>query len=77
MTFIGFIQNISQAPSMCLSERILGINLIISRIPRWISKILFYLGSYEFLAMLEGNTRGGGLFFRVQSGKKLCDNIIQ
>ena len=24
------------------------------RIPCWISKILFALGSYEFLAMLEG-----------------------
>ena len=24
------------------------------RIPRWISKILFVLGSYEFLAMLQG-----------------------
>ena len=34
-----------------------------SRIPRWISKIIFALGSYEFLAMLEGKTR------KVQSGK--------
>ena len=33
-----------------------------SRIPRWISKIIFALGSYEFLAMLEGKTRKG-LFF--------------
>ena len=33
-----------------------------SRIPRWISKIIFVLGSYEFLAMLEGKTRKG-LFF--------------
>jgi hypothetical protein len=33
-----------------------------SRIPCWISKILFALGSYEFLAMLEGKTRKG-LFF--------------
>ena len=33
-----------------------------SRIPRWISKIIFALGSHEFLAMLEGKTRKG-LFF--------------
>ena len=26
------------------------------RIPRWISKILFVLGSYEFLAMPNGKT---------------------
>ena len=35
----------------CLSERI---DWNISRIPRRISKILFVYGSYEFLAMLEG-----------------------
>jgi hypothetical protein len=29
------------------------------RIPCWISKIIFALGSYEFLAMLEGKTRKG------------------
>ena len=28
-----------------------------SRIPRWILKIIFALGSYEFLAMLEAKTR--------------------
>ena len=28
-----------------------------SRIPHWISKIIFALGFYEFLAMLEGKTR--------------------
>jgi len=33
-----------------------------SRIPLWISKILFALDSYEFLAMLEGKTRKD-LFF--------------
>ena len=33
-----------------------------SRIPCWISKIIFALGSYEFLAILEGKTRKG-LFF--------------
>ena len=33
-----------------------------SRIPCWISKILFALSFYEFLAMLEGKTRKG-LFF--------------
>ena len=39
-----------------------------SRIPCWISKITFALGSYEFLAMLEGKTRKA-YYFRVQSGK--------
>ena len=39
-----------------------------SRIPRWISKITFALGSYEFLAMLVGKTRKA-YYFRVQSGK--------
>ena len=33
-----------------------------SRIPRWIWKILFGLGSYEFVAMLEGKI-GKGFFF--------------
>ena len=33
-----------------------------SRNPQWISNILFALGSYEFLAMLEGKTIKG-LFF--------------
>jgi hypothetical protein len=33
-----------------------------SRIPRWISKNIFALGSYEFLAMLAGKTRKS-LFF--------------
>ena len=50
------------APSKCLSEKI---NWIISRIPRWIWKILFVLSLYEFLAMLEGKIRKGP-FFRVQ-----------
>ena len=48
------------APSKCLSERI---NWIISRIPHWISKILFVQDAYESLAMLEGKTRKG-LFFQ-------------
>ena len=30
-----------------------------SRIPPWISKILFVLGSYEILAMLEDKIRKG------------------
>ena len=30
-----------------------------SRIPSWISKIIFALGSYGFLAMLEGKTTKG------------------
>ena len=33
-----------------------------SRIPRWISKIIFVLGSYEFLEMLEGKVRKGPFF---------------
>ena len=33
-----------------------------SRIPRWISKIIFVLGSYEFLAMLEGKDRKSSFF---------------
>ena len=37
-----------------------------SRIPRWTSKILFVLGFYEFLAMLEGKIRKCP-FARVQS----------
>ena len=60
--FIYSIQNMSQAPSMCLSERILRMNWTISRIPCWISKNIFVLGSYESLAMLEGKI-GNGPFF--------------
>jgi len=33
-----------------------------SRIPRWISKIVFALGADDFLAILEGRIREG-LFF--------------
>ena len=47
------------APSKCLSERI---NWIISTIPHRISKILFFYGSYEFLAMLEGKIREAPFF---------------
>ena len=39
-----------------------------SRIPRWISKILFALGFYEFLAMLEAKLERPH-FLKVQSGK--------
>ena len=39
-----------------------------SRIPHRISKILIVLGSYEFLAMLEGKIKETQ-FFKVQSGK--------
>jgi len=39
-----------------------------SRIPHGISKIHFVLGSYEFLAMLEGKIRETPIF-KVQSGK--------
>ena len=43
-----------------------------SRIPRWISKILFDLGSYEFLAMLEGKTRKGLFFWGINLVKQQC-----
>ena len=33
-----------------------------SRIPHWISKIIFVLGSYEFLEMLQGKVRKGPFF---------------
>jgi hypothetical protein len=33
-----------------------------SKIPRWISKILFVLDFYEFLAILEGKVRKGYFF---------------
>ena len=46
----------------------LGINLIISRIPHGISKILFALGADDFLALLEGKIKECHLF-KVQSGK--------
>ena len=39
-----------------------------SRIPHRISKILIVLGSYEFLAMLEGKIKETQ-FFKVQFGK--------
>ena len=39
-----------------------------SRIPHRISKIIFILGSYEFLAMLDGKIRETP-FFKVQSGE--------
>ena len=56
--FSDFIQNLSQAPFMCLYLSInLGINWIISRIPRGISNILFVQGSYESLAMLDSKAR--------------------
>ena len=51
-------------PSAYLSIN-LGINLIISRIPWGISKILFVLGSYESLAMRDGKTKQG-LFSTIQ-----------
>jgi hypothetical protein len=57
--FFDFFQNVSQASSKCLSERI---NWIISRIPHRISKIIFVYGSYEFLAMLEGKIKDAPIF---------------
>jgi hypothetical protein len=47
------------APSKYLTERI---NWIISTIPHRISKNLFVLGSYEFLAMLEGKIEEAQFF---------------
>ena len=35
---------------------------VLKQIPCWISKIIFVLGSFEFLAMLEGKTREGSFF---------------
>ena len=47
-----------------------------SRIPRWISKILFALGSYEFLAILEGKLERPH-FLKVQSGKiTVCVELL-
>ena len=63
--FIDFIQNMSQAPSKALSVRI---NWITSRIPQRISKILFVLGSYEYLERLKGKIRVTP-FIKVQSTK--------
>jgi hypothetical protein len=45
--------------------RILRINWIILRIPHMISKIIFVLGSYEYLERLEGKIRKC-LFFYVK-----------
>ena len=48
-----------------------------SRIPRWISKIIFALGSYEFLAMLEGKVERA-YSFRVQSRKiRVCVDTLK
>ena len=47
-----------------------------SRIPRWISKINFVLGSYEFLAMLEGKSRKGPFFKRFNLVKWQCDYFL-
>ena len=59
--FSEFIQNMTQAPSMCLFK---WINWIISKSDRDIGKILFVLGSYEYLVRLEGKIRDG-IFFCV------------
>ena len=48
-----------------------------SRIPCWISKILFVLGSYEFLAMLEGKVRKGFFLLGFKLVKKTqCSLVI-
>jgi len=57
--FQDFIQNVSQAPSKCLSK---WINGIISKIPHRNLKNIFVQGSYESLEGLEGKT-GEGPFF--------------
>ena len=71
--FNDFIQNMSQAPSKCLSVRILRINWIISRIPHRNSKILFVLGSCEYLERLEGKIRKYLLFYV----KIFCNNSVK
>ena len=60
--FCDFIQNVPQAPSMCIS---MWINGIISKIPHRNSKILLVLGSYEYLERQEGKIRKF-LFFYVK-----------
>ena len=62
----NFFPKVAQATSKCFSKWINWKNWIISRMPRWIRKVLFVLSLYEFLAMLEGKIRKGP-FFRVQS----------
>ena len=59
--FSKFIQNMSQAPSKCLFK---WINWIISKSDRDFGKIIFVLGSYEYLVRLEGKIRDG-IFFCV------------
>ena len=49
--FCDFIQNVPQAPSMCISMLIKWINGIISKIPH------FVLGLCEYLERLEGKIR--------------------
>ena len=63
--FCDFTQNVSQALSMCISTWIKWIIGIISKIPHRNSKILFVLGSYEYLERLEGKIRKC-LFFYVK-----------
>ena len=63
--FNDFIQNVSQAPSMCISMWIKWINGIISKIPHRNSKILFVWGSDEYLERQEGKIRKC-LFFYVK-----------
>jgi hypothetical protein len=44
-----------------------------SRIPCWISKIIFVLGSYEFLPMLEGKVRMVFFLLGFNLVKRQCD----
>ena len=50
---LRFFQKVPLAPSMCLFKWIKVENGIFSKSARAISKILFNLGSYNFLAYLE------------------------
>jgi hypothetical protein len=59
--FCDFIQNVPQALSMWIKVK----NGIISKIPHRNSKILFVLGSYEYIERLIGKIRKC-LFFYVK-----------
>jgi hypothetical protein len=63
--FCDFIQNVSQAPSMCLKQWIKVNEWSYLKNPSQEFKILFVLGSYEYLERLEGKIRKC-LFFYVK-----------
>ena len=65
-----FIQNMCQAPSMCLFK---WINWIISKSDRDIGINLFILGSYEYLERLDGKIRDG-IFFCINKSDNYSVN---